>query len=458
MKTKIFFFALISLFFVYTLAFTEGKKAEKMKEQPQVEVEKTVDEGTIVLNFTPPNRLVATNQFKPIAPKAEMRLGIFEVWDLQLPRPAYELGYFKDLNIEITSIKEFNKETPMMEALEHGSVDSAGTCALVSVPLAKTLKKIVWGPPYDEWWGNAVMARPGKFKTYDDFLKEVGDSDEAARLTCQQLKGKVLNTMLGAGHENFIQAVLERGGLTMNDVTINDLPHTEGAAAFIRGEGDFFLGDLPGRYRVAEAGAIPIIDGSLFGQEAWCFVGYLMNRDWLNKNEETSLRYLSAMYRVADVLSGPDKEVALEIMRDAVNRMSGANFTMAQANIVNSQISPWQTFEEAKETYFNPNHKFYWNNRVQYLIDWYIEQGKINPGDVSVKEHSRAEELFNKLWNYKVQSEKDMAIVVETYNSGKVNNKEKVRSLIEQAKWNWDIRNYLDAAKLAAEARSIAGI
>jgi hypothetical protein len=183
-----------------------------------------------------------------------------------------------------------------------------------------------------------------------------------------------------------------------------------------------------------------------------------MNRDWLNKNEETALRYLSAMYRVADVLSGPDKEVPLEIMRVAVNRMSGANFTMAQAHVVNSQISPWQTFEEAKETYFNPNHKFNWNNRVQYLIEWYTEQGKIDPGDVSVEEHSRAEELFNKLWDYKVQSERDMKAVADAYNSDELSNKEKIRSLIEQAKWNWDIRNYLDAAKLAAEARSMAGV
>lgn len=345
-----------------------------------------------------------------------------------------------------------------MEALQHGSVDSAGTAVLVTVPLFKTLDKIIWGPPHDSWWGNAVMARPGKYKTFEEFMAELGDEEEATFRTCKQLEGQVLNTMLGAGHENFIQAVLERGGLTMDDVIINDLPHMEGAAAFIRGEGDFFLGDLPGRYRVAEEGAIPIIGGSLFGQEAWCFVGYLFNKDWLDNNEETALRFISQMYRVADVLSGPDKEEALEIMRVAVNEMSGASFTMEQAHIVNSQISPWQTFEEAKETYFNPDHKFNWNDRVQYLIDWYTEQGKIEEGDVSVEAHSRAEELYNKLWNYKQQSERDMIAVAEAYNADSVKDKEKVRSLMDQAKWNWDIRNYLDASTLAADARSLAGI
>jgi hypothetical protein len=187
-------------------------------------------------------------------------------------------------------------------------------------------------------------------------------------------------------------------------------------------------------------------------------VGYLFNKDWLDNNEETALRFISQMYRVADVLSGPDKEEALEIMRVAVNKMSGANFTMEQAHVVNSQISPWLPFEEAKETYFNPDHKFYWNDRVQYLIDWYTEQGKIEKGDVTVEVHSRAEELFNKLRNYKQQSERDMLAVAEAYNADRVDNKDKVRSLIDQAKWNWDIRNYLDAATLAADARSLAGI
>lgn len=456
MKRVVFMTVFLALFVVSSLAIARGGKEEK--EAPSEEEAMPVATGPIELDFTPLNRLIPSGKYKPIAPPDEMNLGLFEVWDLQLPRPANQLGFLTDVNINVADIKDFHKETPMMEALQHGSVDSAGTAVLVTVPLFKTLDKIIWGPPHDSWWGNAVMARPGKYKTFEEFMAELGDEEEATFRTCKQLEGQVLNTMLGAGHENFIQAVLERGGLTMDDVIINDLPHMEGAAAFIRGEGDFFLGDLPGRYRVAEEGAIPIIGGSLFGQEAWCFVGYLFNKDWLDNNEETALRFISQMYRVADVLSGPDKEEALEIMRVAVNDMSGASFTMEQAHIVNSQISPWQTFEEAKETYFNPDHKFNWNDRVQYLIDWYTEQGKIEEGDVSVEAHSRAEELFNKLWNYKQQSERDMIAVAEAYNADSVKDKEKVRSLMDQAKWNWDIRNYLDASTLAADARSLAGI
>jgi ABC-type nitrate/sulfonate/bicarbonate transport system substrate-binding protein len=411
----------------------------------------------IEVDFSASNTMVPTEKFEPIAPQAEMNLGIFEVWDLQLPRPADELGYFKDVNIKIKGAKDFNKETTMMEALQEGSLDSAGTAAIVSVPLFKTLNKIIWGPPYDMWWGNAVMARPGDFKTYDEILEEVGDEEKAARLACAQLKGRTWNAMLGAGHDNFINALLERGGLTREDVKFNDLPHTENAAAFIRGEGDIYLGDLPGRYRVAEAGAVPIIDASLFGQEAWCFVGYLFNKDWLDQNEETAIRFIGALYRVADVLSGPDKDKALEIMRHHVNRTTGASFTMEEAHIVNSQISPWLPAEEAKDTFFNSGSKFNWKDRLQYMIDWNITQGKLKEGEVTVASHSRADELFEKYWNYKSQAEADMKAAADAFNAGTAQNKEKVKGLIEQAKWNWDIRNYIDAAKLAADAKAATG-
>lgn len=309
------------------------------------------------------------------------------------------------------------------------------------------------------WWGNAVMARPdGELKTYEEILEEVGDEEEAAYLACNQLEGKTIDTMLGAGHDNFIAAVLELGDLTMEDVKFNDMPNVEAAAAFIRGEGDAYIGDLPGRYRVAETGAIPIIDASLFGQEAWCYVGQLMNKNWFEDNEDTALRYLGAMYRVADVLSGPDTDIALEIMRQHVNRASGANFTLEQGHVVNSQISPWLTVEQARDIFYNPDSKFNWKDRLQYMIDWNISQGKLEEGDCTIEAHSKADELFEKYWNYKVQAEKDMKLAAEAYNSGTAENSNEVRNLIEQAKWNWDIRNYIDAAKLAADAKAAAGV
>ena len=413
---------------------------------------------SIELDFTPPNKIIPPAKFKPIAPEVGINMGMFGVWDLRLPHPAQDLGFFADVNINIIKFYDFSKENTMLETLQEGSTDIAGTSAIVSVPLGKTLDKIIWLGTFDYWWGNAVMARPGEFKTYAEILKEVGDAKEAARLACYQLKGKTFDAMLGAGHENFITAVLELGGLTMKDVKFNDMPNVEAAAAFIRGEGDVYVGDLPGRYRVAEEGAIPIIDASLFEQEAWCDVGFLTNKDWLKNNEDAALRFLGALYRVSDALSGPDKDIPLEIMRQNVNRMAGSNFTLEQGRVVNSQISPWFTVEQAREILYSPDNKFNWKDRLQYLIDWNISQGKLKEGDVTIESHSRSDELFEKYWNYKVQSEEDMKLAAEAYNSGTAKNSDEVRNLIEQAKWNWDIRNYIDAAKFAADAKSSAGI
>jgi len=420
--------------------------------------EKSAERVSIELDFTPANKLVPTAKFEPIAQKVEINVGLNGVWDMMLPHAAKDLGFFDDVNINVKKFYDFAKEVVELEALQGGSIDICGSAEVISVPLAKTLDNVTWLGSFDMWWRYAVMARPGVFKTYAEILEEVGDETEAARLVCSQLKGKTLDTQLG-NQDTFIQGVLDLGGMTWEDIKINDMPAVEAAAAFIRGEGDFYIGDLPGRYRVAEDGAIPILDASIFGQEGWCFVGFLANKDWLeNNNEDTAIRYIGTLYRVADVLGGPDQDIPLEIMRQNVNRMSGASFTLENGRVINSQVSPWFTVEQARDILYNPDSKFSWKARLKYLIDGYISQGKLNEGDVTIDSHSRADELFEKYWNYKIQSEEDMKLVAEAYNSGTAKNSDEVRNLIEQAKWNWDIRNYIDAAKLAADAKSSAGI
>lgn len=455
MKAKLCAIACVLAMLVVFCGYANGGKETASGTKPADKLPQATT--AIVLDFTPVSKLIEPGKYEPLSTPAEIRIGTFEVWDLSIVHPANELGFLKDVGLRFSEIKEFNKETPLMEALDVGSIDLGGTAAIVSVPLAKTLKNIVWGPAYDMWWGNAVMVRPGTFKTYDEILKEVnGDEKKAAYLVTRQLKGKTINAMLGAGHEPFIDATLAAGGLTRADVKINDLAHTESAAAFIRGEGDAYIGDLPGRYRVAETGAIPMVDSRIMGQEGWCYVGYLFNRQWLQKNEETALRFISTMYRVADVLKGPDVDKALEIMRVHVNKQSGANFTLEQGHVVNNQISPWFTFEEAKNVLFTPSSVYYWGGRINWLIDWYKKQGKLEAGDVTYAQHSAAEDLYFKLAKYKGQSETDMGVAVAAYNASSKKD-QGLRLLIEKAKWNWDMRNYLDAATLASQARQRAG-
>ncbi|MDZ7837958.1 MAG: hypothetical protein U5N58_08395 [Actinomycetota bacterium] len=69
------------------------------------------------------------------------------------------------------------------------------------------------------------------------------------------------------------------------------------------------------------------------------------------------------------------------------------------------------------------------------MIDWNISQGNLEEGDVTIESHSEAYELFEKYLDYKTKTEEDLKQVVESYNSGNINNKEEVKELVEQAKW-----------------------
>jgi hypothetical protein len=224
------------------------------------------------------------------------------------------------------------------------------------------------------------------------------------------------------------------------------------------------IGTLPYRYQLTEANAaITLIEARHFGAKflgpiSYSYSGYYFNKDWLNKNEDTALRFIGTLYRVADVLSGPDTDKALEIMRVHLNKASNSNFTLKQAHDINTNINPWFTMEQAKKILFTPGEKTYWNDRLKWIINCNIEKGNLKEGDVIVENHSQGEYLFSKLWGYKTKCEKDMITIAKAYNENKVKNKNKIRSLIEQANLNWLIRNYIDAAKLANEAKILINL
>lgn len=440
-----------------TTPIEEAIEEESITEDEEDEEKILEPEETVDLDFTP-KHIMIEEKYDSIAPSSEFKFGWTAVWDFSLQFPADELGWFDDVNLNMIEVKDFASALPKLEALNAGSVDISGHVPIGTISLAKTLDNIMWGFPMNNWWGNAVLVRPGEMKTWTEILEENGDGDgeAAAREAALQLKGKTINMEVSTTFEPFITAVLEFAGLTKNDVEFNDLPCTESATAFLRGEGDAFYCNLPSRYRVAEEGALDLIDGKYLGKKAWIFTGYLFNEEWLAENEDTAMRFMGVIFRVADVLEGQDQNTALEIMRTHVNDGSGSSFTMEQAHYVNDVINPWFTVEEAKDVFFNPENEFFWNDRLQWLIDLNIEKGVLEEGDVTIESHSVGLEMFEKYWNYKVQAEADMTIAADAYNAGKAENPAEVKSLIEQAKWNWDIRNYIDAAKLASNAKTAA--
>lgn len=365
-----------------------------------------------------------------------------------------QLGYAREVGLKIR-YHVIGAYPEVHQALAGGSLDLAATIPQALVPSAGALTNVVWVMANDMWWGSGVLVRPGKFKTYEQLLKDLRDPEKTLKATVGQLKGKTLIGNFAGGPGIYVPKLLEYAGLSTNDVKMLNLPPGQGPAAFIRGEGDTFSGTLPDRARVMEEGAEVLIDArDMPFVEAFLYDGWAARKDWLAKNEDTLMRLLAVHFRVADLLRTPDRDKALDIMRRWVNKETGATFSLPQARWVFDTISPEPTAEEVSEWFYDPKSKYNFDKELQRRIEFFTAKGKLKPGAVTVEGHSRARHMHEKYMGYK-QKALETLTALRTLAPQVFKVKPEAEDVMEWAEWHYVRRNYLDAATLANKAMQL---
>jgi hypothetical protein len=312
-----------------------------------------------------------------------------------------------------------------------------GDLSLIGVSPTFTDFRAVFVP--NVFQGFAPLVRPdGDLKTYEQMKKQISDPKEALRATCAQVKGKTWVAQLGASHETTVDATLEVAGLTRDDLDFIDIGPAEGATAFLRGEGDIYLGDVPNRYRLEEEGMVPLVTAGDLGQKAAAYVTIVGNEKWLSKkeNEDALLRLMLVWFKALDELKagGPRAEDAYQVIADWVNTGAGTSFSADAAEFIFWNIYiPQPSFDEMEEVYFTPGEPFNWAARLKWGVQVRIEQGQIEPGEVDPTKITVKEAIFRKLEDYKRKAE------IEISEGG---------PKAELAKKFYDQGYYLDAARV----------
>ncbi len=284
-----------------------------------------------------------------------------------------------------------------------------GDLSLIGVSPTFTDFRAVFVP--NVFQGFAPLVRPdGDLKTYEQMKKEISDPKEALRATCAQVRGKTWVAQLGASHETTVDATLEVAGLTRDDLDFIDIGPAEGATAFLRGEGDIYLGDVPNRYRLEEEGMVPLVTAGDLGQKAAAYVTIVGNEKWLSKkeNEDALLRLMLVWFKALDELKagGPRAEDAYQVIADWVNKGAGTSFSADAAEFIFWNIYiPQPSFDEMEEVYFTPGEPFNWATRLKWGVQVRIEQGQIEPGEVDPTKITVKEVIFRKLEEYKRKAE-----------------------------------------------------
>ena len=349
---------------------------------------------------------------------------------------AQKLGYWDDVGINFKT-KVYPDEKSGIQAIGGGTVNIQLVAEVTLAALAPTFKNIraVFVPNIFEGFAPIIRPKSG-MKTYQQILSQVKDPKKAIAQTCAQVKGKTWLLLLGASFDTTLDRVLQLGGLTRKNVTVTNIGVAEGAVAFLRGEGDIYLGDIPHRLRLEDEGNLPLITAAQLGPTTWTYPTLVADKSWAADNEDTLLRAMSVWYRILDVLAKPGaaSDNALKTMADFVNKGSGSKFSVKDTRKIEQVVYPVQPrFEQVVHDFFTPGVSTNWNTRLNFAISTRVKQGTIKAGQVHAADLTMFQQLFTKMLTYRKQALAGIA------KGGP--NTAHAKRLVAQ-------RNYLDAALL----------
>jgi NitT/TauT family transport system substrate-binding protein len=296
------------------------------------------------------------------AAAVHVRFGVSPFQDTYLPMVGEAKGWYKEEGVDV----EFSTLgwTEVMEALSAGKIDvGINNISSVVATHNRNPQIIYWYGlnPFDN--GFALMVRPnGKLKTVAQIEKEVGNHEKAVQLAAAQLKGKTVVTTGKTDMEQGVAAAARRGGLDFrNDIRIIDLNPDEGLAAFLRGEGDAYIGGIPQRTRAGKEGMVEMLTGADLGPPP--INGFVTTKDFATKHEAELLKLLHVWFRIVRANDVNIDDGGTFIV-NKLNAQSGAQFTLEDYKKF------WNNYEhypsgpdEVEQLILSPTGRNYWRAR-----------------------------------------------------------------------------------------------
>ena len=327
-----------------------------------------------------------------------IKVGVLPYFDYQPFVGAHEIGLDRELGLDLELIP-FPNENSGVRALVTGSIDVCeGSVDVVPniIPQTPELRVFL---NVAQFKGFQVIGREGKVKVFDDILREKGgDFDAAVKAVYSQLDGKTF-TINKTSYEGTVSSMLENADLTLDDVTILDFADdAKAAAAFLRGEGDFYVGSLPQQVRMLkEPGFVAVSGNETIGPGGLWFSNAFAMEDFVNENKDVILKLAAIHYRTIRYMhEKPD--LILPAMVDFLNKSAATNMTVAEAKNLMEKFIDFFTLESSKTSvYGGSKSPTYWKTSVDYYIKQNEDMGKLSPGAVKAGSFVIQEKIFNEL-------------------------------------------------------------
>jgi ABC-type nitrate/sulfonate/bicarbonate transport system substrate-binding protein len=240
-----------------------------------------------------------------------------------------------------------------------------------------------------------VIGRQGLgFKSYQDFLDELGDPEEAKQATIAQFAGTTWPEY-SANYEPLLRATLSQGGLTLDDIEIIEFPDDEKAAlAMIGGTGDFYMGGLPSEINLLSnhPDEFFLVGGAeILGPAGLWYSQVASTEEWLAENEDAALKIMAMSYRYNRYVQ-EQRDQILPIVVEAMNAHSGVATTEEDLSFIFDTFLDFRTYQQEAETSMNPDSPLYWGNSAEY----YVAQSQDLPEGADYRANNPLDEWFAK--------------------------------------------------------------
>ncbi len=369
---------------------------------------------------------------------------------------AMKKGWFNDVGIKILPEPEGLKvtDTNVIALLLNGQLDmSAEFCPLL-LPTYKSSNKLKCVAFTDNFLGEAILANPAlKLKSFKDYIKEGKSFDEAIKLALAPLQGKTLVGAPELSDRPFEEAVSKFSGVTWTLQVLDDAKSLVLAKAgredFVNPEG------APIVYTLMQAGWTNIIDiGDLYNygpggldspiEHLVANVGIAGNSDFVLKNQNTVLRFLSVVWRTIDAM-GKDPSL-MDLQAPYLNSVAGTSLDGKGVASTINILDPMTSFENDKQYYKDDKSVLYYKNAWSAIIADYASHGIMPKDAVTPDEIIWGAAIWHQMQDYKAKTDAIMSgLAGKTLPADKAD-------LLAKAKQFYDWYDFLDAYRLASAA------
>jgi len=293
-----------------------------------------------------------------------------------------ELGIDKEQGIEL-EIQSFPLEPNEVQAFARGSLDIASGALGSLIPLIPQAKDLRVIGNNSQFRGFAFIVRTDDGFTSYDALIEDSSPKEARQEAIAQMKGKSIVT-IPSSFEATIVATLSQAGLAKEDVEIQSFNESSAASiAFIRGEGDVFVGGLPETVKLLTSENADtyttLVRNEQMGPAGLWFSNFAVSESFLQDQRDNVMKVLAIWYRtVRYIRERPDE--AMQPMVDYLAERTGGGMDLEQAKEQVPQFVYFQTLKESQETVFNSDSEAYWRIAADYMVEQNQELDKIPSG------------------------------------------------------------------------------